>query len=317
MNDLLGLSKKDLNNLRIIDWGYSTKLESLSFDKFKAWVDQGYADSLKYLTDHRADKRESLKKYYPNAQSALCFLFDYTSSAKRNLSTKGSVASFVTGFDGEDYHHYIARRLNEIGEYLMSEGYCSQYKLSLDIHPVLERDIAYRCGLGWFGKNSMHISQKYGSFHLIGSIILNEKLELNEKDVVSDHCGNCTACIDACPTDAIFQDTRTLDVKKCISTFTIETFKDVPAPKGYPTETNELFGCDICQEVCPWNKKPIKSALSRERVWIDDFFTRDEGRIYAEIKQMSNSEYKNKFRGTSFERLGKKGLLKNLKYYVK
>ena len=186
------------------------------------------------------------------------------------------------------------------------------YDISLDVHPVLERDLAYRAGLGWFGKNSMLIHQNFGSYFLIGSLILHEKLDLTQRHLETDHCGNCRRCIDACPTQAILENERTLDTKKCISTYTIEIFKEAPAPDGYPNVSNEIFGCDICQEVCPWVKKNA-GETKLDSSWLVEFFDRSQGEIYNEISSLSNKEFKTKFRSTSLERLGKKGLLKNLK----
>jgi epoxyqueuosine reductase len=207
--------------------------------------------------------------------------------------------------------------LNEIGEKLKIDLPELEYKISLDVHPVLERDLAYRSGLGWFGKNSMLINQENGSYTLIGSLLLNQKLELPIKSPASDHCGTCTRCIDACPTNAIDGDMRVIESKKCISTFTIEQFKDGPAPSGFPVETKEVFGCDICQEVCPWNNKPLAKAIPEESASeLVKFFNRDIQTIHDDISAMSNNAYKRFFKGTSFERSGKRGLLKNLKLYL-
>jgi epoxyqueuosine reductase len=152
----------------------------------------------------------------------------------------------------------------------------------------------------------MLISKKHGSFFLISSILINKKLNLNTRTIEIDHCGNCTKCIDACPTNAII-DNKVIDANKCISTFTIELFKDAEAPKGYPTNRGEIFGCDICQDVCPWNTKPLdKSELMESPEYLKIFEETN-------LEVISNREFKKIFKGTSLERTGRVGLLKNIK----
>lgn len=319
MKNLLSISIENLSNRKIIDWGYTEVLEAVSFDKYKNWVDKDLHLPLTYLSDHRLEKRKNLQNFYPSAASSLVFLFQYTETKKALLSSNMSsnIAAYTLGFEGEDYHFWIKKQLEEIGAALQSEVPELEFKITLDIHPVLDRDLAYRSGLGWFGKNSMLISQTHGSYFLIGSIILNKKLFLNTNSTVADHCGSCTRCLDACPTSAIIPGEYTIDTKKCISTHTIELFKDVAPPKGYPTKTKEIFGCDICQDVCPWNSKPLGKIEEGE---LDSklvtFFNRDISEIYLSIKDMSNNEFKRFFFGTSFYRSGKRGILKNLKPYL-
>ena len=186
-----------------------------------------------------------------------------------------------------------------------------KYHIAVDTWPILERDFAYQAGLGWFGKNSMILSRNYGSYFMLGMLLLDSKLDLAKKELSPDHCGKCRACIDACPTNAIIEDKRTLDAEKCISTFTIEHFKDVPAPKGYKN-SDYIFGCDICQDVCPWSKKsllPFDKAKNNSNLKqkIED----KELRSY--LESISNREFRRVFKNTPLERTGRLGLLKNLK----
>lgn len=308
----------DLSKFKIVDFGYTEELEPRTYKEFLDWINQNYFGPLNYLADHRKEARKSLKNVYPECQSAIVFLFDYRSSKKliEEQKPKHKIASYTVGFEDQDYHHWIREKLCFLGDHLKSKDHGLDYKISLDIHPVLERDLAERAGLGWFGKNSMLIHQKFGSYNLIGSLLLNKKLVIPKRPSIVDHCGNCTRCIEACPTSAIMKDSRTIDSVKCISTFTIEMFKDGLPPQGYPTESAEVFGCDICQEVCPWNFKPMKQIESNDKSELVDFFNRDLEIICKNIEEMSNKKFKTFFRGTSFERLGKKGLLKNLKYYL-
>jgi epoxyqueuosine reductase len=318
MKNILNISAEHLLSNKVVTWGYSEELKPKTYPAFLKWIDQNYNGPLKYLEDHRKLKRESLTEVYPECQSAIVFLFDYRDSKKyqMNHEQKHKIASYTIGFEDEDYHVWIRNKLEAFGDKLKEQNPELEYKISLDIHPVLERDLAQRAGLGWFGKNSMIISREFGSYNLIGSLLLNQKFELEQKEIEADHCGTCTRCIDACPTKAIIPGSRTIDSNLCISTFTIELFKDAEPPTGYPVESQEVFGCDICQEVCPWNIKTLKGVEELGESKLVEFFNRDLKDICSEIELMSNKQFKTFFKDTSFERVGKKGLLKNLKYYL-
>lgn len=319
MKPLFNFTVDDLQKYKIIDWGYTEELSARTYHHFESWLKKGVNEPLHYLEGKRGKIRESLIEFYPEAKSAISFLFDYTPAKKTMLSEseKTKIASYTMGFEGEDYHFWIGRRLEEIGKKLKDDIFELDFKLTLDIHPVLERDLAYRAGLGWFGKNTMLISKSQGSYFIIGSLIFNQKLDFESRNIEADHCGTCTRCIDACPTNAISKDFPEIITDRCISTHTIEVFKDETPPKGYPTTTHEIFGCDICQDVCPWNSKPLARASSEviENKFYD-FFSRDINIIYSEIKEMSNNEFKRFFHGSSFFRSGKRGLLKNLRPYL-
>ncbi len=177
MNDL-GLGASFLKDNQIIDWGMTSESAPKSFDRYDKWVQSGHHGPLNYLSDHRKDLRKNLKYLYPEFQSALVFLFDYTSERKRleTQTPKNKVASYVSGFDGEDYHPWIKERLESVLRVLQKKHEGLEGHFSIDAQPVLERDLAYRAGLGWFGKNSMLISKNHGSFFIIGSILLNKKI---------------------------------------------------------------------------------------------------------------------------------------------
>lgn len=288
--------------MQIVDWGYTTESIPKTFNHYEDWLSQNYQGPLNYMADHRKTLREDIKNFFPEFKSALVFLFDYTASAKKNkVDADYKFAAFTKGFDGIDYHYWIKDKLDSLAKKLELKN----YKLSIDAQPVLERDLAYRSGLGWFGKNSMLINKRHGSFFLVSAILLDKELEVETRTLDVDHCGNCTRCIDACPTDAIV-DNRAIDAEKCISTFTIELFKDAEPPVGYPTERGEIFGCDICQEVCPWNQKPLLNSLIGETVNFEKFYNETN------LEEISNRQFKRIFKGTSLERTGRIGLLKNL-----
>lgn len=321
-------SNKLLKEFNVVDWGYTETLEAQSYNKFDDWVGHNHHGDLGYLADHRKALRSSLTSIYPDCKSAIVFLFDYHSERSglekiyKNENYNGlKVASYSIAFGGDDYHKELTRRLSHLGETLKSRFKNLDYKISLDIHPVLERDLAYRSGLGFFGKNSMLISTNHGSFFLIGSLILSQELNLESKNIETDHCGNCTACVDACPTSAIDGESRTLIANKCISTFTIETFKEgTEIPDGFDDRHGEVFGCDICQDVCPWNKRLERQGLvdllefnGRSLELINFYLLRPVSKVIEELESWSNNYYKKFFKLTSFERTGRVGLLKNIK----
>jgi epoxyqueuosine reductase len=303
VKDLLTISKNDLKKHQVVNWGYIDTSKPKTLSHYENWIKQNLHGPLGYMADHRMDLRKEIKNFFPEFKSALVFLFDYTAAAKKNkVENDYRFASYTQGFDGIDYHYWIKDKLTKLANTLNLKN----YKFSIDAEPVLERDLAYKAGLGWFGKNSMLINRKAGSFFLIASILLDETLELDIGKIETDHCGTCTRCIDACPTDAIVDD-KIIDANKCISTYTIELFKDAPAPNGYPTQRGEIFGCDICQEVCPWNNKPL---LGADPIVTPKFIRDFEN---SDLENMSNREFKKVFKGTSLERTGRVGMLKNLK----
>lgn len=321
---LLPFSREELEALGIYDYGVTTLSRPLSFEHFNEWVERGEHGPLGYLADHRRDLRSDLLNFFPEFKSALVFLFPYCDTRFAREKTPYHLASYVTGFGGADYHYVIKERLEQISKKLMNHHPGLISKLSLDIHPVLERDLAYRAGLGWFGKNSMFISKELGSFVMIGSLLLSEEIEVTEREVEADHCGYCNACAPACPTEAIDPKQRTLSAAKCISTWTIELFKESQTLVGMEKGSGELFGCDLCQDVCPWNKRllrvgsyPRTHSESELANLLHDFFTRRPLiEVADELKGMSNSAFRKKFKGTPLERTGRVGLLKNVEFWL-
>lgn len=281
-----------------VDYAYTEELDSLTYDRFDSWVKSGKAGVLKYLVDERKEKRKSLREFWDKTEAALVFRFFYDRYNK-------NISSFALGFDGHDYHQVVA-------EYLMnfSKDFDQEVKVVVDTSPILERDLAYRAGLGWFGKNSMLLS-KEGSYFMIGAVLLSKKMSYQFKKIQSDHCGSCTKCIDSCPTSAIDGDKREVDASKCLSTYTIEIFKPTTFPKGHEKANNLIFGCDICQEVCPWNHR-VPLATSSDNS-VSSLLTKSQSELISWLESMSNREFVRQMRGTPLERTGRVGILKNLK----
>lgn len=310
-------SEDFLSSLGIVDWGYTEDSEANSYDRFASWVDQGLSGPLNYLSDHRKPLRKDLQNIYPEFKSALVFFFSYRPTKKWMLENENHrIASYALGFGGADYHYVLKERLQKISDHLRDHYPEIETFQSLDAQPVLERDLAYRAGLGWFGKNSMLISRKEGSYFIIGSLLLNQKLELNRRTVDNDHCGTCTACADACPTDAIDLESRTLKASQCISTFTIEIMKEADPPAGFDNSRGEIFGCDICQDVCPWNSKPLEKTGSlldvKNYPVIEKFLKSPLTDLIKLIEESTGRGIQRLLSGTALARPGKKGWRKNL-----
>lgn len=307
-----------LKDLGVLNWGYTEEPVPETLNHYDNWANQNLHEPLTYLNDHRRHLRRDLRYVYPEFQSALVFLFSYQPAKKWMVdNNRHEVAAYSLGFQGDDYHRVLKDRLTKIFEAIADPEL--KFFLSVDAQPILERDLAYRAGLGWFGKNSMLINQKEGSYFIIGSLLLNKKLPIETSKMDVDHCGQCTACADACPTKAIDVESRTLIAKKCISTFTIEVFKQAEAPLGFDKSRGEIFGCDICQDVCPWNRKPLdrttgslalKPQYEFLKQWI---YEHPKEKLRDLIFQDTNRGLKKKLFGTPFDRPGKEGWLKNLK----
>ena len=321
-----------LEELGIVDWSYTNQLEPVSFERYDKWVKREDHGALHYLGDHRREARRSLNSVLPDCKSALIFLFTYHPQKRaleevyKNDHWNGlKLGSYVLGFNGVDYHYEVKSRLSRIGDALKESVENLEYTHALDVHPVLERDLAFRSGLGWFGKNSMMISKEYGSYTILGTLLLNKELNLEGKKREVDHCGKCRACVDACPTDAIDIEARSIKANLCISTFTIELFKDAPAPKGMEQSNGEFFGCDICQEVCPWNKRPLRldrveaaesgAFLKQNELIINKFLLRPIDEIEEDLEATSNNKFAKNYKFTPLGRTGRKGLLKNIKFW--
>ena len=304
-----------------------------SYPSYLSWVERGDHGELSYLADDRKEKREDLKNYFPDFKQALVMSFDYSKASKimnefyeSNESNGLKIASYVLGFEGVDYHYFVRDKLSLISKKLKELDSELEIQFTLDTQPVLERDLAYKAGLGWFGKNSMLINQKKGSFFIIGSLLLSKKIFRVQDKLDVDHCGNCTKCIDLCPTDAIDIDHRTIIADKCISTFTIELFKDAEPPKGFDNSGGEIYGCDICQDVCPWNIKLMNKLevsqdeksffLEKNDSIISMFLKPKVETILIFLESISNRKYKKTLAISPIARTGRVGMLKNLKSFI-
>jgi len=227
------------------------------YNIFQEWLDAGHHASMDYLaSDRNRTRRADLKLILPECKSILVLAIPYSPISKENSELR--IAAYALG---DDYHDVIPPRLQELVQFIEEQvGHSIPNRYYTDTGPILERELAQRAGLGWIGKNSMLIHPEKGSTFLLAEILLGIELEPDEP-FQTDHCGTCTRCLDACPTQCILPN-RTLDAHRCISFLTIENKGDIPEDLR-PLMQNWVFGCDICQQVCPWNRfsPPADPAL--------------------------------------------------------
>ncbi|MEK7355619.1 MAG: tRNA epoxyqueuosine(34) reductase QueG [Bdellovibrionota bacterium] len=238
------------------NFGFAELTTPFSIDLYDRWVDEGLHGEMEYLARHKVDKRAP-RAHWARARSAIVVTQDYVPHPAPiegwPLKNGARVAAYARG---RDYHRFLHNKLRALCTILSAEFPGEEFVSFADAGPVLERDLAARAGLGWVGKNTCLIDRKRGSLFFLGEIYTSIELpiaRLSSEDLEKDFCGTCTKCLDACPTGAIVAP-RKLDARRCISYLTIET-RD-PAPVELRTKMGDwLFGCDICQTVCPWNVK--------------------------------------------------------------
>lgn len=238
--------KAEAQRLGFLACGIS-KVEFLEDEapRLERWLRQGMHGEMGYMENH-FDKRLDPRKLVPGAKSVVSLLLNYFPRERQQEGTY-RVSKYAYG---EDYHRVIKDKLHELLAFISAAIGQVQGRAFVDSAPVLDKAWAARSGLGWVGKNSNLLTREVGSFYFIAELILD--LELETDGPVTDHCGTCTACLDACPTQAIVQP-YVVDASRCISYFTIELRNQIP--EGFKGLWDDwIFGCDVCMDVCPWNR---------------------------------------------------------------
>jgi epoxyqueuosine reductase len=283
--------------------GIASAATSPDFGRFQNWVDRGLAGEMRYLTDHRAGLRTAPETLLPGARSVICVGLPYNGpepySTEFSDAERGWIARYAWG---EDYHTTLRQKLETLASKLLLIN-SFQWRACVDTAPLLERSIARSAGLGWIGRNTCLISQQQGSFFFLGELLTT--LDLKPDVPPPDRCGTCTRCIQACPTDAIVPSPDggfELDSRLCISYFTIELRSAIPEPHR-EAMGNNLFGCDICQDVCPWNRK---SPRTSDVGWP---FAAPPLERFAEIDE---DDFRRLFKGTPVIRAKYRGFLRNV-----
>ena len=222
------------------------------------WLDQGFHGEMTYM---EREQRQDIRLLFPEVRSIICAAMVYNSPHPKSIDCPDPTRGWISRYGwGEDYHFILRERLEQLlTELRVAAGFSFEAKVYVDTGPLLERTIARTAGLGWVGKNTCLINQKAGSWFVMGEILTS--LELEPDLSAADRCGTCRRCIDACPTAAIVEP-YVLDATRCIAYFTIEARGTIPE-EFRPAIGRHVFGCDICQDVCPWNRKAPVTLLQQ------------------------------------------------------
>jgi len=285
--DLVGFAKADL----LIE---ETK-------KLESWLEKSYQVSMNYM-EKNLHKRKDVKEILPTAKSIISLALNYyTPHNYSNENDKGKISRYAWG---KDYHLIVWQKLDELETNLKEIDPEFEALSYVDTGPVMDKAWAVRAGIGWMGKHTNVINPEIGSWFFIATIITNYEFDYSE--IITDHCGTCTACIEACPTNAIVQD-YAVNANKCISFQTIENKEEIPVElKG--KFDNWIFGCDICQDVCPWNQKFSLITSLKE------FHPKTKELSFTEVINMDVKSFKDRFSESPIKRAKLKGLQRNAKF---
>lgn len=267
---------------------------------FQEWLQQGYHGTMEYLP-RRLPAYEHPSGVLPAVRTVIMLGMNY-GRGNRSSDLPGEIAAYAQGT--EDYHDVFRPRLKKLADLLHQLHPGCHTRGAVDTAPLLERDLARRAGLGWFGKNTMLINKHQGSFFLLGGLLTDVELPPDAPHETA-HCGTCTRCLDACPT-AAFPAPGVLDATRCISYLTIE-LRGAPIPLSLREQMGDwIFGCDVCQQVCPWNRKAPPAA-------IDELRPAEvvQSTSAAEFLTMTAAEFDCRFAATPLSRPGRNGLARN------
>ena len=271
--------------------------------RLENWLNNNMHGQMSYMENH-FDKRLNPTLLVDGAKSVISLLLNYYPSEHQNEDSY-KISKYAYG---QDYHHVIKQKLKELLHFIQTEIGEVSGRAFVDSAPVLDKAWAAKSGLGWVGKNSNLITQKVGSFYFIAELIID--LELEYDTPTTDHCGSCTACLDACPTEAIVAP-YVVDGSKCISYFTIELKDNLPQEmKGKFDDW--MFGCDVCQDVCPWNRfsKPHNEPLFQTNSDILNFSKSD-------WEEITVDTFRKVFKNSAVKRTKYEGLLRNINFLKK
>ncbi|HXY31236.1 MAG TPA: tRNA epoxyqueuosine(34) reductase QueG [Gemmatimonadaceae bacterium] len=263
-------------------------------DHLGRWLERGFAGEMGYMARWQGERGDT-RLPFPGARSAIVVTLDYG-----GRQPSGRIARYARG---RDYHAVMRQRLRELHRWLEGEtGGPIAGRAYVDTGPILERDLARRAGLGWFGKNANLISPRTGSFFFIGALFLDLDL-VPDAPFDADRCGSCTRCMDACPTGAI-PEPRVVDSTRCISYLTIELRGSIPESLR-PGVGEHVVGCDICQDVCPWNVRFAREPRD------PDLTSTDPEPSLSTLLALTNEEFRRRFGHSAVTRTGRRGLARN------
>lgn len=296
------LIKTEAKRLGFLSCGIS-KAEFLEAEapRLENWLNKNMNGEMSYMENH-FDKRLDPTKLVEDSKSVISLLLNYYPEETQKDSEAPKLSKYAYG---NDYHHVIKSKLKTLTHYIQEEIGEVSGRAFVDSAPVLDKAWAAKSGLGWIGKHSNLLTQQVGSFYFIAELIID--LDLEYDTIVSDHCGTCTACIDACPTQAIVEP-YVVDGSKCISYFTIELKDQLPNEMKGKFDS-WMFGCDVCQDVCPWNKfsKPHNEPLFNPHPELLDMTKKDWDEITEDV-------FKKVFQKSAVKRTKFSGLKRNIEF---
>lgn len=274
--------------------------------RLESWLKKGFHGEMGYMKNHFG-KRTDPSKLFENAKSIISVLYNYYPKTVISEENNYKISKYAYG---KDYHFVMKKKMKKLIDFLHEVTGEVNSRAFVDSAPMLDRAWAARAGLGWIGKNTNLITKKHGSYFFIGEIITDLELEYNEYRV-PDHCGTCSRCIDACPTSALKP--YELDARKCISYLTIEN-KDEITPHIFKGKLNDwIFGCDICQDVCPWNRfskshnepefEPSAELLKMRKPDWENLSEKQFDRIFKD-SPVKRTKYKGLIRNILFQKSG-------------
>jgi len=269
--------------------------------QLREWLDRGYQGNMSWMA-RDPEVRTDPRRLFSSARSVVVVAKNYYTPAKHTDDQRtGKVSRYAWG---DDYHEVVSARLRSLLTWIKAEVPQADGKVCVDIQPMMDKAWATRAGLGWIGKHTNLITTEYGSWVFIGELLLNLELEY-DSELIADHCGSCTLCIDSCPTSAITEP-YVVDSNKCISYATIELHDQDLPPAVAENLEGWLYGCDICQDVCPWNRF--------EQITDEPRFLPREGNVNASLNNMlelTAETYAERFRGSAMKRAKLSGLQRN------
>ncbi len=296
------LIKTEAKRLGFLSCGIS-KAEFLETEapRLEHWLNNNRHGSMQYMENH-FDKRLDPTKLVEDSKSVISLLLNYFPSQTQKDTEAPKLSKYAYG---NDYHHVVKSKLKALTHFIQNEIGEVNGRAFVDSAPVLDKAWAAKSGLGWIGKHSNLLTQQVGSFYFIAELIID--LDLEYDTITTDHCGTCTACIDACPTQAIVQP-YVVDGSRCISYFTIELKDQLPNEMKGKFD-NWMFGCDVCQDVCPWNKfsKPHSQPLFNPHPELLDMTKKDWEEITEDV-------FKKVFQKSAVKRTKFSGLQRNIKF---
>ena len=285
--------------------GITPAAQSETIARYRQWIENGYAGKMDYLERHlplKVDVRHLLAE----AKSVISLAMNYyTLDPPKALAedpARGQISRYAWG---DDYHDVIRQRLSELVDFIKKTAETElKTRVCVDTAPIIEREYAQKAGIGWIGKNTNLIHWRSGSWYFLAEVLINIDLE-SDTAPLRGSCGTCTRCIEACPTDAIIEP-NLLDSRLCISYLTIELKESIPKALR-PKIGNLIFGCDICQEVCPWNSKAVPTD--------DPAFQPRDGNLTPKLLSligMTQQEFSRRFKGSPIKRTKRRGFLRNV-----